>query len=196
MLRSLPAAVLLAATLVVPALAEEDLLDKPISLNLEDASVEQLYPLFATILEAQLELDEADNDRSVSLVFDGITVRTSLNAFCESAGCVWELTDTPTRTLRFSSRARAVERTRAMAEDRRITVDVEDADAPRVFELAARLLGAQAAVDPVLKERKVTMRMEEEPISTVLDELCLRLSCDWSLVAGTPARLRIEPASD
>jgi type II secretory pathway component GspD/PulD (secretin) len=173
-------------------LAEENILDKRISLDLKDASVEHLYSLFAVILEAELELDNAENDGKVSLLFNEITARTSLNAFCESAGCGWELIEGHPRILRFFSLEQALVQAQPLVEDRPITIDVEDAAAPQVFRLAAKILGTEVFVDPSLDGTTITMRMEEQPVSKVLDQVCNELSCSWTLVEGNPAQLRID----
>ena len=72
------AGALMAICLAPAALAAEDgVLDRRISLNLLKAPTSDLPPLFAQLMEADLEMEFAA-EGSVSLVFDEITVRTSL----------------------------------------------------------------------------------------------------------------------
>lgn len=177
------------------SLAQEDILDKRISLNLKDASTQQLFPLFATLLGARLDLHFADEGK-ISLVFDEITARTSLNALCESAGCGWELLAGDPPTLRFFSLQRVLAEKRTLAEDKRITLDVRAAAAPQVLRLAAKLLGTEVSVDPALAGETITMKLVERTVAEVLDAVCQQLGCRWSLVEGNPARLSVVIGGD
>ena len=64
--------------------AAEDDLDKRITLELKGAELEKVLMLYQDVLGVEVDIDPPV-DRTISIAFDDITVRTSLNAICESA---------------------------------------------------------------------------------------------------------------
>jgi hypothetical protein len=189
------AGALLTICLVPAALATDDgILDRRISLNLNKAPTSALPPLFAQLLGADVEIEFAA-EGNVSLVFDDITVRTSLNAYCESVGCRWELDDGDPPRLRFLEDVLAerleAEEQREVPRDLPISLDLTDAPAHQVFGLAAEILGAEPFLDPLLKEHKITIECEEEPIEELLDEMCAIVGCRWTLSDDDPPRLSV-----
>jgi len=188
--------VLLAVCLAPAALATDDgILDKRISLNLNKAPTADLPPLFAQLMGVDAEIEFAA-EGDVSLVFDEITVRTSLNAFCESVGCRWELDYGDPPRLRFLEDAGLPEQfedeeQQEAPRDRRISLDLKNAEAYNVFGLAAEILGAETSLDPLLKQHKITIEREDEPIELLLDEMCASVGCRWTLSDDDPPMLRV-----
>lgn len=168
----------------------DEILDRRITLNLQEAPAEQLFGLFAQLLGADLEL-EFEGGGPVNFVFDDIKVRTSLNALCESVGCHWELEPGAPPVLRFTAADVALEEKRAMATDRVVSLDLEDASAPRVFQLFSKILKTELAIDTPIEESTITIKRDDQPISKLLDEICEDLGCRWKLVGDGPVTLRI-----
>jgi len=188
---SVPIVLLLALAVSFAASPDTDeVLDRRITLNLKEAAAQDLFGLFAQILDAELEL-EFDREVAVNFVFDEIKVRTSLNAFCESVGCDWELKSGDPPVLRFTSAEAALDEKRAMATETPISLDLEEASAPHVLQLFAEILKTGLAIDAPIEGRTVTIKRDNEPISTMLDEVCGDLGCRWELVGDGPITLRI-----
>ena len=69
---------------------EQRLDSERISLSLKDASVKELLKLYKDLLGVDVDY-QCVEDRRVSISFEEIKVRTSLDAVCESAGLEWAL---------------------------------------------------------------------------------------------------------
>jgi type II secretory pathway component GspD/PulD (secretin) len=57
------------------------------------------------------------------------------------------------------------------------------------------MIGLESAVEPGL-DGKVTVRLQNVRMRTVLDAVCESIGCTWSVVPGTPAKLRILPLAE
>ena len=73
--------------------------------------------------------------------------------------------------------------------DRRVDVALADSDPAQAFQGFAGMIGLDAAVEPGL-DGKVTVRLQNVRMRTVLDAVCESIGCSWS-VAGT--KLRVLP---
>jgi type II secretory pathway component GspD/PulD (secretin) len=74
--------------------------------------------------------------------------------------------------------------------DARIDMAVRDADPKEVFESFGELLGAEASVDPAVKNR-VTVELKNVRVRTLLDTVCESIGCRWEFQPGPPSKLRI-----
>jgi len=188
------AAVFVLSTVTV---AGDDLLDKRISLDLKDASVLNVFQLYQEILGVELEIDPTF-DGKVSITFENITVRTSLNAVSESAGCRWELPNGDPPVLRVTCESSAAHgdeaelRTGLYALESPVTLDLKDADVHEVFGAVAHLLDSRLLIDVALAEESITIRHEEQPISDFLDDVCGEIGCEWTFDSGQEPLLSVE----
>jgi type II secretory pathway component GspD/PulD (secretin) len=81
------------------------------------------------------------------------------------------------------------------ALDRKVDVSLADSAPDQAFAGLAKMIGLESAVEPGL-DGKVTVRLQNVRMRTVLDAVCESIGCTWSVVAGTPAKLRILPLAD
>jgi len=181
--------------------AADDLLDRRITLDLKDADLQMVLGLYEEILEVEVSIDPAIG-RTITITFEDITVRTSLNAICESAGCRWELIDGLPAMLRFDTdEESAHEPATSLAEasphgdcyglDSPVSLELIDADAPVVLDVAAKLIGARLLMDMKLDGEKITVNANGVPLSTILDRTCADLGCAWTLRDGDPPTLEV-----
>jgi type II secretory pathway component GspD/PulD (secretin) len=76
--------------------------------------------------------------------------------------------------------------------DRRVDVALADSAPDEAFDGLAKMVGLDAAIDPGL-DGKVTVRLENVRMRTVLDAVCESIGCRWDVTAGSPAKLHIRP---
>jgi len=74
--------------------------------------------------------------------------------------------------------------------DTRINMGVRDAPADDTFRTFAKLMSAEAVVDPALKG-KVTVELKNVRVRTLLDAVCESIGCRWELQPGNPPKLRV-----
>jgi type II secretory pathway component GspD/PulD (secretin) len=176
-------------------------LDKRITLDLEGAELQMVFALYQDVLGVEVDIDPTI-DQTISISFDDITVRTSLNAICESAKCRWELIEGDPDLLRFDcddheeeSQADAFATHAPDAKEYKIdspvSLQLVDADATTVLEVAAKLMGARLLMDRKLEHSTITVNATAVPLSTVLDTMCEDLDCAWKLVDGDPPTLEV-----
>jgi type II secretory pathway component GspD/PulD (secretin) len=79
--------------------------------------------------------------------------------------------------------------------DRRVDVALADAEPQQAFASFAKMVNLEAAVEPGLAG-KVTVRLQNVRMRTVLDAVCESIGCRWDVAAGSPATLRILPAPE
>jgi hypothetical protein len=192
----------LAFLLSGPAVAAaDDLLDRRITLDLKDADLRMVLGLYEEILEVGVKIDPSIG-REISITFEDITVRTSLNAICESARCRWELIDGNPATLRFDLDNGELDEpatppAEAVAHDKRyllespVSLELVEADAPVVLDVAAKLIGAKLLLDRNLQGETITVNASGVPLSTILDSTCADLGCRWTLRDGEPPILEV-----
>jgi type II secretory pathway component GspD/PulD (secretin) len=77
--------------------------------------------------------------------------------------------------------------------DRRVDVALADSAPEQAFQGFARMIGLDATVEPGL-EGKVTVRLQNVRMRTVLDAVCESIGCNWSVEGGT--KLRIMPSPE
>jgi type II secretory pathway component GspD/PulD (secretin) len=76
--------------------------------------------------------------------------------------------------------------------DDRVDLALKNAAPEEVFRTFAKMLGAEAVVDPGV-HGPVSVELHNVRVRTLLDTVCESLGCRWSLASGTPARLRVMP---
>jgi type II secretory pathway component GspD/PulD (secretin) len=81
------------------------------------------------------------------------------------------------------------------ALDRKVDVALADSAPDQAFAGLAKMIGLESAVEPGL-DGKVTVRLQNVRMRTVLDAVCESIGCTWSVVPGTPAKLRILPLAE
>ena len=126
-------AILLSGTVTTTADSE---LSERITLDLKDVSLQEVFCVYEEFLRVELVIDPA-LDQSITASFDNITVRTSLNVICESAGCRWEFLDGEPRLLRIDRDDQAPGELTATpaAEAPKFSIDVDDSTDPRGYTL-------------------------------------------------------------
>lgn len=67
--------------------------------------------------------------------------------------------------------------------EERITLDLVDARAEDVFSSFASILSGRVDLDPAVSG-KLTIRLREVSVGTVLTALCEMLDCEWNLTPG------------
>lgn len=73
--------------------------------------------------------------------------------------------------------------------DKPINLDI--VKGPNVFKILADVVGMEPVVDPALKDRLLTLRLESVRARTALDAACDSLGCRWQVEPGNPPRLRV-----
>jgi type II secretory pathway component GspD/PulD (secretin) len=205
-------AIILALSLCVPATAGESALDARVTLDLDNAELHEVFDIYKELLKVELDIDPTIDGR-ITVSFDNITVRTSLNVICESAGCRWELLGDELRVFRVD-RDDAPEKLRKISLsgkepggdvfkthksdengyslDSPVSLKLSNADATTLLELTAEVIGAKLLVNRDLKDRTISINAEKVPLSTVLNTMCSEVGCVWKLTEGNPPTLEVD----
>ena len=77
-----------------------------VSLDLKNASAKNLFSLYKDLLGVEVDY-QCPQDKQVSVSFENLKVKTSLDAICESADLEWSLTDGSPAVLKISCAAAA-----------------------------------------------------------------------------------------
>jgi type II secretory pathway component GspD/PulD (secretin) len=77
--------------------------------------------------------------------------------------------------------------------DRRVDVALADTAPDQAFQGIAKMTGLDATVDPGV-DGKVTVRLQNVRLRTVLDAVCESIGCRWSIASGT--KLHIVPLTE
>jgi hypothetical protein len=186
-LSSLLVALLLSAGLPTAAAgaAQPASLDRRIDLDLVDAAALQVFSTFATILEAELDLDRALAEREVTIRLDDVRTATALAAVCDSLRSSWRLDPAPRAGEKpflvvrpLGGPAPAAARVALASKlDEPISLDLADAPMEQVLGSFARMLGAELDLDPALAGGEVTIRLTDTPVRRALDAV---LGGGWS----------------
>jgi type II secretory pathway component GspD/PulD (secretin) len=76
--------------------------------------------------------------------------------------------------------------------DERVDMALKNAAPEEVFRTFAKMLGAEAVVDPGVLG-PVSVELHNVRVRTLLDTVCESLGCRWNLASGTPVKLRVAP---
>ena len=186
-------------------------LDERITLDLKDAQLQKVFEIYREILDIELDIDPSI-DEAISVAFEDITVRTSLNVICESAGCRWNLLEGDPGLLQVTrdDAREGQDGQRLVVKESRgnvfathgstgarhhldspVSIDLVEADATAVLELAAKILGAKLLLDRKLEGKLLTVHVSAVPLSNFLDTICADLGCDWKLLDGDSPTLEV-----
>ncbi|HEY0513913.1 MAG TPA: hypothetical protein VGH73_18530 [Thermoanaerobaculia bacterium] len=77
--------------------------------------------------------------------------------------------------------------------DERIDMKLTAAAPDDLFRTFAKMFGAEAVVDPALRE-PVSIELHNVRAQTLLDTICESIGCRWNLEPGNPPKLRVTPA--
>ena len=154
-------------------------LDKRVSLDLRGATAEEAFKSLARVAGVPIAAEGVSGE--VTLELENVRVRTILAAICDSIGCSWELQGGQVRITPLPEAERPKPRVKpsAAALDTVIDLKVTDASVFDLLETAAQVMSAKAIVDSAVKG-KVTLELENTPLRTVLDTVCMAAGCTWS----------------
>jgi type II secretory pathway component GspD/PulD (secretin) len=76
----------------------------------------------------------------------------------------------------------------------RVDLALKNAAPEEVFRTFAKMLGAEAAVDPGV-HGPLSIELHNVRVRTLLDTVCESLGCRWRLESGSPAKLRVLPSA-
>lgn len=175
-------AVLAAFLIGGTANAAPDALDKRVSLDLRNATAEEAFKSLARVAGVQILAKDVTGE--VTLELENVRVRTILTAICDTLGCRWDLQDGNPPKLRITPLPEAERPTPRVkpspaALDAPIDLKVTDASVRDLLEIVAQIMSAKAIVDSGVKG-KVSLELEDTPVRTILDTVCLSSGCTWS----------------
>jgi type II secretory pathway component GspD/PulD (secretin) len=184
-----------------------------ISLDLKSKPLTKVLQIYSTLLGMEIHVQSCDRQRPVTLAFDNITVRTSLNAISESSGLRWSIEPTDPPALSFEcqdlSSSSAKEILRPMKKSgepdpvglmiaglnpeqvsaerlKLIQVSLRNAELKTVLGVVAKLLHAELAMDKRLQEEKVTIARGSLSLSQFMDAVCKQVHAKWKLSENDP----------
>jgi hypothetical protein len=201
--------------------ADSARLEKKITLNLKEASVKDLFRVYEDLLGVKLDFACAE-DKKITFAFENITVKTSLDALCESAGLQWRILEGDPPTLRIdcgsgstasplapvaepkpggaaleqAGKIKVYEPEGAKGEHPPYKIDVflEDADLEKVLGMIAKLMNAKPLVDHSIGGRKISINLKRASLEEVLDAACRQAKAQWHLREGEERLLIVDPA--
>jgi type II secretory pathway component GspD/PulD (secretin) len=189
-------------SLAPPALADPtpaNSFEARLSINIDSGKPADVFASFAQMLGATLEFDPAVTG-TVTIRLERVTVRTALNAICESIECRWKLVSEEPARLRVDPRSTHGATVAATAEsrsgsplDEKMSIHLKDAAVGDVLLSFGQILSARLKVDPSLYGGKLTIEMDDAPARTVLDEVCAQARCTWTLSGQDPPVLTLVP---
>jgi hypothetical protein len=184
-----------------------------IDLSLDDADVVKVLDIYQRLLGVEVRLQCAE-ERRVTITFSNLSVRTSLDAICESAGLVWSLEEGEPPVLRVDCGppppprpAKAdkpapgpgqgmVAVPRAAAKGggdplaQTVSIELQDADLADTLAMVGRLVGGSGrmrlVVDLALSGRTVTVKAEKTTLRELLDTVCAQAGARWELAPDPP----------
>ncbi len=189
-----------------------------VSLNLKEASADDVFGIYKKLLGVELDM-ACREEKTVTIAFEEITLRTSLNAICESAGLVWEIIDGEPVVLRVEcgeklpdsayddkyahQSAGAAAGPNVMAthggksgegDPAKMVVDLNlhEADLDDVLNMVAKLLDAEVLLDRSLEGRTVTLYEKSASVEELLDAICEEAGAEWNLKEGDQNFLTID----
>jgi len=190
-----------------------------ISLDLKEASLAKVFEIYRTLLGVEVRIRCAREPR-VTIAFDNITVRTSLNAICESAGLRWSLeaSEPPALLIECQSPPVGSQRqelsplkaagqpgpgsdwVKVYKSDKQsvdrlelvVSIQLQDAELDKVLRMAARVLDAKLAMDFKLEHETVTLSLDTSTMRQFLDAVCAQIQAKWELSKKDPPMLMVE----
>jgi len=209
-------AICAASTLAaVSARAQEPalpVLDQRISLELRDVSAQDFFRTVQVVASASERSDrpakplevmvEESFSATLTICLRGVTLRTALQAACESMGCLlsWREDADAVRVAVTAEKAppaveAEIHATSGLADgkapslDEPVTLALKDAKLVAVLELLSTMTGFGTVIDQSLGERTVSVPNGRRTIRESLDLLCAQAGCRWELVGPTSIRI-------
>lgn len=176
------------ALLPAAAWAEEDLGAK-IALKVEKADPQDVLKTFGQIMSIPVEIDPAIQ-QPVSIRVEQVTVRTALNAVCESVGCDWRVEGGKLKVTALPKAA--AEPATPPSLEKPIDIKITDANLREVLATVAQILSYDLALDPAIKG-KITLSIENQGLRSVLDTICSQAACRWRVIEGSRTVLEVKP---
>ena len=191
---------ILAATLARAQEPPVPVLDQRVSLELRDASAQDFFRTvrsIANVTEAtdhsakplEVMVDESFS-ATLTLCLRGVTLRTALQAACESMGCLlsWRedadavtLTVTPDRAQPSKALPEGAE-AELPSLDEPLSLALKDAKLVSVLQMLSTISGFGTVIDPSLGERTVSIPNGKRTVRESLDLLCEQARCTWGLI--------------
>ena len=153
------------------ALAAEGPLDARITIDYRNAAAADVINSLArgAGLTAQISPGSL---RPVTLTVTNVKLVNVMNALCDNALCLWQLSG---RTLRITPLPS--ESSAALPE--RVSFELHDTTATDVFLALAGAIGVQATIEPSLGSEPISMTFKNASTAEVLNMLCNLQQCDW-----------------
>ncbi|HEX2644784.1 MAG TPA: hypothetical protein VHU81_17435 [Thermoanaerobaculia bacterium] len=168
--------------------AETDLGAK-IALKVEKADPQEVLKTFGQIMSVPVDVDPTLR-QPVSIRLEQVTVRTALNAVCESVGCDWRLEG---GKLKVTAQPKApAEPSSPPSLEKPIDIKITDANLREVLATVAQILSYDLALDPAI-QGKITLSIENQGLRSVLDTICAQAACRWRVIEGSRTVLEVKP---
>jgi hypothetical protein len=162
-----------------------------INLNLKDAALSDVFNTFKTLLGVEIRIVCA-GDRKISIVFDNLTVRTSLNAICESAGLHWSLEETHPPVLRIECEDKTT--ANCMKPGDSFNFSLKNLSFNTFLKLASDVFEAELILDGKLSGKQISLELKNVSIQEALDVVCHQAGAKWHMRLGEHRALIVEAA--
>lgn len=182
--------------LLPAALRADGGLDERISLKVDKADPQEVLQTFGKLMSMPTEIDPTI-EKPLSLQIEQVTIRTALNAVCESVGCQWRLEGGKLlKVTRLPDTAGAAEhpgggKGAALLKEK-IDIKVTAADARNLFASVAQIISGELSMDSNVRGT-INLDLEAQPLSGVLDSACAQVQCRWRVIEGSRPVLEIKP---
>ena len=166
---------------VVPSGSPEEDSNR-ISLSLKSASASEVFAILAGLQELELEIDPT-LEGEFTFSFQRISFDTAMDALCENVGCTWSRAADRSVLTVTKVAAPAHPEDQLTASDRlgrRISIDLEDADAREVLSNLAQVLEVETEMNEEVRGT-VTLNLTETAVGDALDDICEQIFLSWSL---------------
>jgi type II secretory pathway component GspD/PulD (secretin) len=186
-----------------------------ISLDLKNKPLIKVFQAYATMLGVEVHIQSCEKQNPISIAFDKITLRTSLNAICESAGLRWSIEPGNPPVLSIQCQGRSTESKTILSpmvslsesEEKRLKAttllppmfvrpQLQQADLKVTLRLAARLLNAQLVMDGSLDGKTVTLERKTMLFNQFLETVCAQVQAKCKFSGKNPKLLIVEKITD
>ena len=176
----------------------EAALQEKISIDLEEAPAADFLRSLEKLTGCRIVIPNPRRLAPITLRVRNVRVRTVLDAVCDSLGYTWSVDGNARPAAIYldphgNAEPGAAQRPRPVTE--RIQIEVEDAQVRDLLHSLARLLGVREEIAEGVAG-KMSLEVHSVPASEVLDDICRKAHCTWSLEhpeAQEPV-LRVQPA--
>lgn len=151
-------------------------LNARVSVDFKAARAQDVLKTLASVASLQLVITD-DEFSLVTITLNNVSVRTALEAVCETAGCKWTVSDGTPAVLKV---------TRAPGERKleiksNLSVHLKTALFEQAFRTLASYLQVDIVIEGKLPVKSVTLSVKEGTTTTLLDALCKAASCTWRI---------------